>query len=324
MKTTKVIFGILAAAIIIALAFTIYFYMNALSYKVTINGQEKEKEYDYHYSLIVQEYDNPYFVDLYRGAQEAARKNNISLEFRGPRQTNFEEHIKLIEKSIASKVDGIITQGLSEDFAPVFQKAKEMGIPIITIDTDLKGSARKAYIGTDNYQAGYQVGLKVLEENQTKTKIGIIAGDLETNQHGQRVEGFLDAVKDAEHIEIAAIESSNLSNIQATEKTYQMLRDHPDIQVFFGTSAMDGQGIASAMDIHRPKRKIKIYAFDDLEENIELLKGGKLHAVIQQLPYDMGYRSILLMNQLKEGMAIESENYTDVNILHKDDVVYNR
>jgi len=80
MKTTKVIFGILAAAIIIALAFTIYFYMNALSYKVTINGQEKEKEYDYHYSLIVQEYDNPYFVDLYRGAQEAARKNNISLE----------------------------------------------------------------------------------------------------------------------------------------------------------------------------------------------------------------------------------------------------
>ncbi|MCJ7840486.1 substrate-binding domain-containing protein [Lederbergia sp. NSJ-179] len=324
MRAPRVIFGILTTAIMIALIFTIYFYLKALSYEVTINGQEEEKEYDYHFSLIVQEYNNPYLVELSKGAQEAARQNNISLEYRGPRQTNFEEHIKMIEKSIASKVDGIITQGLSEDFIPVIQKAEEMGIPVITIDTDLKASGRKTYIGTDNYQAGFQVGLKVIEENQAKTKVGIIAGDLETNQHSQRVEGFLDAVKSATHIEIAAIEASNLSNIQATEKTYQMLQDHPDIEVFFGTSAMDGQGIASAIDIYRPQRKIKVYAFDDLEENMELLKEGKLHAVIQQLPYDMGYESIRLMTQLKKGTTIETDHYTDVHILQKDDVLHNR
>ena len=114
---------------------------------------------------------------------------------------------------------------------------------------------------------------------------------------------------------------SNLSNIQATEKTYQMLRDHPDIEVFFGTSAMDGLGIAKGIEIYRPDRQMKVYAFDTIAENVELLKEGRIHAIIQQLPYDMGYKSIELMLQLKAGDEIESHYYTDVHILKNDAVI---
>src|SRR5699024_4424997 len=168
-------------------------------------------------------------------AQKAAQDLNIAIDYKGPRQTNFEEQIKLIEKAIASKVDCIITQGLSKEFIQIIQKAVDANIPVITVDTDVKGSARQAYIGTDNYEAGIKVRKEVIQENKSDTKVGIIAGDLDTNQHAERVRGFLDAIKDVDHIEVVSVEMSKLSNIQATEKTYQMLRDYPDIGVFFGT-----------------------------------------------------------------------------------------
>lgn len=315
MRMTKLISAFLVIGIIIALTLSAYFYLQARSYHTTLHEKSDELSNTYHFSFIVQEYENPYLLDLFSGANQASIDYQISLDYKGPRQTNFEEQIKFIEKAIASKVDGIITQGLSEEFIPTIQKAVDANIPIITIDTDLEGSARQAYIGTNNYEAGVKVGKTVIQENESETKVGIIAGDLSTNQHTERVRGFLDAVEESEHIEVVAIEMSKLSNIQATEKTYQILRDYPDIEVFFGTSAMDGQGIASGIDIFRPKQDIKVYAFDDIAGNMDLLKSGKIHAIIQQLPYDMGYESIKLMLRLKAGEIIEPYYYTDVNIL---------
>lgn len=318
MKMAKVISIALITGIMLALTVSLYFYTKARSYPASFQEGDKELGHQYHFSFIVQEYENPYLLDLFSGAEKAANDYHISLDYKGPRQTNFEEQIKLIEKAIASKVDGIITQGLSEEFIPIIQKAIDANIPVITIDTDLEGSARQTYIGTNNYQAGVEVGKLVMEENKPGVKVGVIAGDLHTNQHTERVRGFVDAIKSEDKIEVVGVEMSNLSNIQATEKTYQMLRDHPDIEVFFGTSAMDGFGIANGIEIYRPNQQIKVYAFDDISENIELLKEGKIHAIIQQLPYEMGYKSIERMLQLKTGDEIESYYYTDVNILKND------
>ena len=43
-------------------------------------------------------------------------------------------------------------------------KGVERGIPIITVDTDVKSSVRKAYVGTDNFYAGQLAGETVIEQ----------------------------------------------------------------------------------------------------------------------------------------------------------------
>ena len=190
MKMAKVISIALITGIMLALTVSLYFYTKARSYPASFQEGDKELGHQYHFSFIVQEYENPYLLDLFSGAEKAANDYHISLDYKGPRQTNFEEQIKLIEKAIASKVDGIITQGLSEEFIPIIQKAIDANIPVITIDTDLEGSARQTYIGTNNYQAGVEVGKLVMEENKPGVKVGVIAGDLHTNQHTERVRGL--------------------------------------------------------------------------------------------------------------------------------------
>lgn len=322
LKKVNVLPIILILGILISIGFTCFYFMNALHYNISTDPTEKIVEPDFHFVLIVQEMDNPYFSDLLKGARDVAKKSNVSLEYIGTQQTDINEHIKLIEKAIASKVDGILTQGLSNaEFEPVIQKALDKGIPVITVDTDLENSNRISYVGTDNYQAGYIAGLTVMEETKDSANVGIITGSFQSNQHERRVQGFLDAVESNPKIEVLAIESSNLTSIQGTEKTYQMLRDYPTINVLYGTSARDGIGIVGGLDIVKPQLPVRVYTFDDLEETVKLMKDDRIHTIFQQQPYDMGYKSLMLLLDLMKGKEIKSTYYTDIHILRKEDVI---
>lgn len=321
LKKVSLIPAVLVLGILISIGFTYFYFMNALYYNVKIDQKEKIIESDYRFVLIVQEMDNPYFSDLLKGALAIARKSNVSLEYIGTQQTDINEHIKLIEKAIASKVDGILTQGLSNtEFEPVIQKALDKGIPVITVDTDLEHSNRNSYVGTDNYQAGYIAGLTVVNETEKLSYVGIITGSFQSNQHEMRVDGFLDAVESNPKIKVLAIESSNLTSIQGAEKTYQMLREYPTINVLYGTSARDGIGIVSALDMIKPQSPIRVYTFDDLEETVNLMKKDRIHAIFQQQPYDMGSKSVSLLLDLMKGKEIQTTYYTDIHVLRKKDV----
>ena len=49
----------------------------------------------------------------------------------------------MIEMSAAAKVDGILTQGLTNrEFKPAIDHAVNQGVPVITFDTDLEESKR--------------------------------------------------------------------------------------------------------------------------------------------------------------------------------------
>ncbi|WP_088102109.1 sugar-binding protein [Halalkalibacter urbisdiaboli] len=308
----------------ISFGFMYHYFVKALQYDVTIDHYSTDVKEGQHFVLIVEEKDNPYFTELLKGALDAARPHNITVEYIGPKQTNIEEHIKLIEKAIAAKVDGILTQGLSdEEFAPIIDKAISKGIPLITVDTDVKNSKRLAYVGTNNYQAGYKVGQAVLSETKGPIQVGIVSGSLVANQHKSRVKGFLDAVEHAVRVEVVAIETSNLSKIQGAEKTFQMLRTNPEINVLYGTSALDGVGISDAIEKINPAEPIIVYAFDDLEETIDYMNKGVIHSILRQQPYDMGYKGVNLLIDILDGKEVEPLNYTDTEFIRKDDSLTN-
>lgn len=317
MKGKAIIYNLLLIGIGVSIGFTYHFFMKTLEFNVSIHSEEKISDYDYHFVLIVQE-EIPYFIDLYNGAQEAATKNKIYLEFLHTNQTNIEDQINLIEMAIASKVDGIITQGLSNEFLPVVKKANDKEIPLIIVDSNFENNNLITYVGSDNYQAGYEVGLAVREATVDETKVGILTGSFVANNLNERVRGFQDAIEQENRIEIVSIESSNLNKIQGAEKTYQMLRKHPDISVFFGTSALDSLGIANGVNKFSPEKPIQIYAFDKMDGTDELLDNGVLQAIVKQEPYQMGYKGVELLVEVMKGNEIEKEYYTPTTILRKE------
>jgi len=247
------------------------------------------------------------------------------LEYAGPKQANIEDHLKTIEMSAASKVDGILTQGLSdEQFTPLINRVVAGGIPVITVDTDAANSKRMAYIGTDNYYSGFLAGKALIADTKGNANVAIITGSFYANHMQQRVKGFQDAVKAEERIHIIAVEESEISRVKAAEKANQILQDHPEVNAFFGTSALDGIEIAQVIEKYQKQDQIYIIGFDTLPETLRLIRKGTIKATVVQEPFQMGYGAVKMMIDLIEGKKVSPIVHTDTRVLRVNDLSVNQ
>lgn len=271
---------------------------------------QKEFEPRYHFVLIPEEMDNDYWRMVEKGAQDAARDFQVFVEYTGPKKANVDEHVKTVEKAAAAKVDGIMLQGLSQTTTPLINRVVDNGIPVLTVDTDAPESKRKAYVGTDNYYAGYLAGKTLADDTGGKANVAIVTGSFDAHNQQLRVQGFKDAVSGHEDIEIIDTQESNITRIGAAIKAHKILNEYPEVNAFFGTSSLDGMGIADIVQRFHEKREMYILAFDMLPETVEFIENGVIDATIYQDPYEIGYRSVEIMLDIVQGKKVDTLNPT--------------
>ncbi|MCM3628917.1 substrate-binding domain-containing protein [Paenibacillus glycanilyticus] len=272
-------------------------------------------------ALISQELDNPFWRSVEQGALEAAGQFHMELQYMGPFRINAEEQMKLLEKAIASKMDGIILQGIgSEQDRQLIEKANALGIPVITVDTDEPGSKRLAYVGTNNTHAGEEMGRLIAEGNkETSGAIGVLVGSKEAANQRLRLEGFQSVIATYKGLSIAEVRSSNISRLQAAQQAEQMLKEHPEIIYLVGFSSLDGIGMAEAVARTRPGG-VKIYAFDNLEDTLAAIGNKEIVSSIVQKPSQMGYKAVAILNDYFHGQPIPSEQYTPISVITEKEV----
>jgi len=315
----KLIYSVFALAFIIS-AFLMFFYGQKTFY-VKDKTSTTEPKYDYHFVLIPEEEDNEYWRQVEKGARDAAQKQGVYLEYIGPKRANLNEHVRVFDKEIAGKVDGIMVQGLSnEAFTPLINKAIEKGISIITIDTDVPESRRDVYVGTDNYMAGFMAGEALIADTKGEQMVGIVIGRDDAIHQQLRVEGFKEAVKNESRIKIVGIKESNISKTGAIQATYDLLKENPNITAFYGTSALDGIGIAQVIRTMLPYTDPYVITFDTLPETLQLLEAEEIDAIVVQHPYEMGYVAVNMLVELKKGNYPEKVQHTPTSIIRKKDI----
>ena len=306
--------------ILFALFLYVFHHFAAATMRIeeTVNRFDKrdeERPDRLHFVIIGQEYDNPYWRKVEKGASDAAHHLQVEVEYVGPLRTSVEEQLKLLEKAIASKVDGIIVQGLlDEAFTPVINKAIHRNIPVITIDTDAPSSKRLAYVGTNNYAAGRLLGEAIIERTRGNQKIGIIIGTETSENQKLRLKGLESVLERHPRFEIVAVRHSNISKIQASIQAEKILRTYPDISIMVGTSALDATGILIATK-NLNRDDVQIFGFDDVEETIKAVGEGKIQAAVVQKPYSMGYDAVQLMYEYLKGRAIGELHFTPTELI---------
>lgn len=286
----------------------------------SLKTTQKAKGKTAHFILIAQELDNPYWRKIEQGAKKAALTYNVQVEYIAPLQTSVEEQMKLFEKAIVSKVDGIVVQSLDEQiFAPIINKAVKEHIPVVTIDTDSPKSERVAYVGTDNYTAGEKLGEAVAEMTGGEGEIGVIIGSETSTSQKLRFNGFLSVVQKYPQMKVVEVKSSNISKIQAVLQAESMLKKHPDISIMVGMSALDAIGILNATTNMR-RNNVQIFGFDDVEETLQAISNGHIQATIVQKPFDMGFQSIKILRQHLQGKAMKVEHFTPTEVITKNNI----
>ena len=256
-----------------------------------------------------------YWTHADDGAKAAEADFGVELLMSGPTETNPEYQAQCIDTAISSGVDGIMTCAWDVAFTPSLKEASEQGIPVVTVDTDDPDCGRIAFFGTSNYDAGYKAGELMAEVTEGKGKVCILAAVLTAKTQADRIQGFADAIAEYTDMEILTKEQTDSELQKSVDKATACIGTYPECDAFFGVAALDGQGIAKAVEEMGIADNYTIIAFDDNKETIDYIKKGIIYATMVQDPYQMAYDSVeAIVNYHKGIMPEQVDNSVPVQI----------
>ncbi|MDR1613516.1 MAG: substrate-binding domain-containing protein [Planctomycetota bacterium] len=275
-----------------------------------VNAEERPAET---YGMVVFLKGSEFFNWAYAGMIDAAKAigPHVKTELHGPAEWDATLEARAIEQLVAKKVDGIIvTAGEANTLVPAINRAIRARIPVITFDSDAPASNRLCFVGTNNYQAGYEAGKAMGEWLGADARIGICTfpgpDHLKKRQDGFEA-GLAEAAPGAK---IVAVVNDEGDVAKAETQLTAMLQANKEINGIFGAHGNPGPGAAAAVRSLGLQGQVDIMAFDFGGPVIELIEKGEIRGTVGQNPYLMGYMSMFL--------AYAARHPTEVPSMFKD------
>lgn len=231
------------------------------------------------------------FWDQVEMGMKAAEGANADIEFYVPSKEDAQKQAEKVKSWVALDKDGILFAASDpETIGPAIKDAMAKDIVCVAMDTDAPDSGRAVYVGTDNYAAGRIAGEEMAKQIGGKGTVCIATGSVTASNSLERIKGFKDAIKEkAPGIKVLdEILVDNEDRAVAQQKAQAKIAATPDLAAFFGVYALNGPCCANAVESARKTGKIKIVCFDNLSEHMNMLKSGKIDAVVGQRPFLMG------------------------------------
>ena len=285
------------------------------------------------YALVVFLSGSEFFNWAYAGMKDAARAlgPHVEVELQGPAEWDASLEARTVEQLVARQIDGlVVTAAEANALVPAIDKAIAAKIPVVTFDSDSPGSQRLAFVGTNNYNAGFAAGQAMAEWLAGSGQVGI--STFPGPDHlKRRVDGFTAALKQfAPAVAIAAVVNDEGDVAKAESQITAMLQANPGIKGIFCAHGNPGPGAAAAVRNLGLQGKVQILAFDFGTPVLELIDSGEIKGTVGQNPYLMGYMGMLLAYSARHPTEVPSSRPgfgpfpetidTGVTILYKADI----
>src|SRR5262245_49581439 len=169
-------------------------------------------------ALVVKTLNNPFFNDMQKGAEEAAKRLNVNLLVQAAeREVDVEKQMQIVENLIQSKVSAlVITPSGSKEIVPAIVKANQAGIPVVILDTRVNpqtlteaGGKTAAFIGSDNFEGGRLAGELMVKTLGGNGKVAILEGIPGHETGDSRMKGFKQSIAQAPGIQIVSSQTAN-------------------------------------------------------------------------------------------------------------------
>ena len=282
-------------------------------------GCNREKEIENEgpvIALVLKTLNNPFFVDMEKGAREAAEILGVNLIVQGAeRDLDVEKQMQIMENLIQRKVDAIcLVPAGSREIIPAIVKANNAGIPVLNIDNRLDMDALKEaggkveiFIGSDNYQGGLVMGEYLIQKLNGKGKIAVLEGVPGQESSIQRLRGFVKALESAPDLEIVSSQTANWEMSQGYDVFQNILQAHPEIEALFSGNDNMALGAIEAISAAGKTGDIMVMGFDAIDDAKEAIKNGTMEASIAQSPRLMGKLAIEYAIKFMGGEKIPME-----------------
>jgi len=272
----------------------------------------------YKIAVIPKGTTHEYWKAVQAGAIKAGQELGVEIFWKGPqKEDDRSQQIQVVEDFISRKVDGIVLAPLDDRalVRPV-DEARQEGIPVVIIDSNLQGENYLSFVATDNYQGGVIAARRLAEIMGKKGKIFLIRYLEGSASTTFREQGFLDTMT-KEYPEIEFLVKDQYAGT-TTESAYQLtenlLSRFPQVEGIFAPNESSTFGALRALQEAGLAGKIKFVGFDSSAKLIEALKNKELHGLVLQDPVKMGYLGVKILVDYLQGKPIEKRIDTGVKL----------
>ncbi len=257
-----------------------------------------------------------YWVDAFRGMQDAAEYLGVNVQYVGTPEYDTTAEVRVLEETLGQQPDGVLLTVIQADaLQPTINSAIESGVPLVTFDADSPLSKRYAFLGTGNYYAGV-VAARYIGSQLESGKAAVVTVPSQNNL-AQRTQGFLDTLA-AEYPNIISgdqfiVDNQNTSE-QAASGLSALLQADPDVRAVFSSNAQAAIGAAQAIREAGLSDQIAHIGFDFDEGTLDLIDSGQLGATLAQGTWQMGFWGLLFLYMVRNNMIESVSDWASAGI----------
>jgi ribose transport system substrate-binding protein len=276
---------------------------------------------------VLKTLNHPFFVDMRRGAQEAADRLGVQLDVQAAeREIDVEKQMQIVENMIQTGIGALaITPSGSREIISALVKARDAKVPIIVVDTRLDAKAAadagvhaETFVGSDNYEGGKLAGSYLVKATNGKARVAILEGIPGHETGDSRLRGFREAVSSAPAITIVASQPANWERDQGFNVFQNMLQAHPDIDAVFAASDLMALGAIEAIAAAGKTGKIRVVGFDALDDAKKAIAAGTMEASVAQFPAEMGKIAVESAVKAMHGEKLPPDIVVNLAMVTKD------
>ena len=246
-------------------------------------------------ALLPKSKGNQYFVNVEKGAREAAKELGVELLFDGPTNTDPAKQNEIVENWITLGVDAIAAACENkEGISTALKKAQAKGIKVVTYDSDANPDARSFFV---NQATAEGIGDTLMDEAAKLTggegEFAIITATLTAanmNEWRKRIEARL--AEKYPKMKLVDTKPCDDQKDKAQQEATNLLSAYPNLKCIMAICSPAVPGTAEAVKQAGKAGTVKVLGLGLPSENRAYVHDGVTQAVILWKVQDLGYLTI--------------------------------
>jgi ribose transport system substrate-binding protein len=268
--------------------------------------------------LSISTLNNPFFVTLRNGAQDAAEKEGAELVV-ADAQNDAATQQDDVQNFVTQQMDAILVNPVdSASIVPAVQAANQANIPVIALDRGASGGEIATLIASDNVEGGRMAGEELIRlvGSGLVAQLEGIPGASPTRDRGQ---GFEEAINAQEAVELVVSQTANFDRAEGLNVTENVLQSNPEIKGIFAQNDEMALGAVRALG-DQAGTDVKIVGFDAIEDALKAIQSGKMNATVAQQPDKIGSLGVENAMKVIDGESVPKNIPVEVKLVTKENV----
>jgi simple sugar transport system substrate-binding protein len=272
-------------------------------------AEEQSAEEPFEIAVVVKITGIPWFNVVETGVDRAASELGVNAYQTGPAQADPAQQVKIVEDLVAKGVDAIaVVPNDAKALEPVFQRAKEKGIIIITHESPDQVGTDYDFELIDNVKFGEQAWEQLVAHMGDSGEYAVFVGGLTVPLHNFWADTGIAYAQEKYPNLTLVTERIPCGEDQelARQKTLELITAYPNLKGIVGFGSLGPIGAAQALKEKGLEDQIAVVGTVIPSQAAPYLQDGSLKEGILWNPADAGYGMVWLAKYLLEGNEIES------------------